>query len=212
MRLSAHDPERQEIVTRRTFVFGAGVGALFTGIAARLYQLQIAKYQTFADLAQENQFNTRILTPLRGEILDRFGEPLASNRKNFRILFIPEEAPDVEKTLDEIAKIIEVSEGKRRRILREIRRRGAFTPIEVENNLSWDLFSKVNFELPHLSGVVPDVGETRDYPIGEASAFVIGYVGAVTDRDLEAQQTDGDRLLLRQPWLQGWARRAGANL
>ncbi|MHA7872009.1 MAG: penicillin-binding protein 2, partial [Hyphococcus sp.] len=198
-RVNAHDPERQEVVSRRTVLFGGGVSLLFTGIAARLYQLQIADHQKYLDLAQENQFNRRVLTPLRGEIIDRFGNVLASNRKNFRVLLIPEQARDIDEVLDRISTIVPVADDRRARIMREIRRRGAFTPVEIEDNLSWDEFSKVNFELPHLGGILPDVGETRDYPLGESSAFVIGYVGAVTERDLAAQESDGDRVLLRQP-------------
>lgn len=197
--VNAHDPERQETVSRRTVLLGGGVSLLFGGVAARLYQLQIADHQKYLNLAQENQFNRRVLTPLRGEIVDRFGGPLASNRKNFRVLLVPEQARDVDAILDKINKITPVSEDKRARVMREIRRRGAFTPVQIADNLSWEDFSKLNFELPHLSGVLPDVGETRDYPYGADAAFVVGYVGAVTERDLSAQESDEDRVLLRQP-------------
>jgi penicillin-binding protein 2 len=197
--INTHDPERQEVVSRRTFLFGGGVSLLFVGVAGRLYQLQVAEYEKYQDLAQDNQFNRRVLTPLRGEIIDRFGNVLASNRKNFRILLIPEQSRDINSTLDEVSKYIPVTDEKRARIIREIRRRGAFTPVEIKNNLSWPDFSRVNFELPHLAGILPDVGETRDYPFSEASAFVIGYVGAVTDKDLAAQEGNDDRTLLRQP-------------
>ncbi|NOX82355.1 MAG: penicillin-binding protein 2 [Alphaproteobacteria bacterium] len=197
--INTHDPERQEVVSRRTFLFGGGVSLLFVGITGRLYQLQIADYDKYQDLAQDNQFNRRVLTPLRGEIIDRFGNVLASNRKNFRILLIPEQSRDINATLDKVSEYIPVSDEKRARIIREIRRRGAFAPVEIKNNLSWPDFSRVNFELPHLAGILPDVGETRDYPLGEASAFVIGYVGAVTDRDLAAQDGNEGRTLLRQP-------------
>ncbi|WP_411816099.1 penicillin-binding protein 2 [Hyphococcus sp. DH-69] len=199
VKVNAHDPERQETVSRRTVLFGGGVGLLFAGITGRLYQLQVVDHQKYLDLAQRNQFNRRVLTPLRGEIVDRFGAPLASNRKNFRILLVPEQAKDVDAALDKISNIITVSDDKRARILREIRRRGSFTPVQIADNLSWHDFSKINFELPHLAGVLPDVGETRDYPQGESSAFVIGYVGAVTERDLAAQESDHERVLLRQP-------------
>lgn len=197
--VNTHDPERTETVNRRTVLFGGGVSILFAGISARLYQLQIADHQKYLDLAQENQFNRRVLTPLRGEIVDRFGAPLASNRKNFRILLVPEQARDVDAILDNISKITAVSDERRARIMREIRRRGAFTPVQVADNLTWEEFSQLNFDLPHLSGVLPDVGETRDYPYGADAAFVIGYVGAVTERDLASQESDEDRLLLRQP-------------
>lgn len=199
VRVNSHDPERQEVVTRRAMLLGGGFSLLMAGIAGRLYQLQILDHQKYVDLAQENQFNRRILTPLRGEIIDRFGNVLASNRKNFRLLFIPEQARDVDAALDKISQIVPINQDKRARILREIRRRGAFTPIQIEDNLSWREFSKLNFELPHLAGILPDVGETRDYPFSEASAFVIGYVGAVTKSDLDAEEKDADRMLLRQP-------------
>ena len=97
--VNAHDPERQEVVSRRTVLLGGGISLLFAGIGTRLYQLQIAEYQKYLDLAQNNQFNKRILTPLRGEIVDRFGEPLASNRQNFRLLLVPEQARDVDAVI-----------------------------------------------------------------------------------------------------------------
>lgn len=197
--LNAHDPERQEIVSRRAFLFGGGVTVLMVGIAGRLYQLQIADHEKYLTLAKENQFNRRVLTPLRGDIVDRFGAVLASNRKNFRILLLPEEARDVNATLDHVSEYVPVSNEKRNRIIREIRRRGAFTPIEIEDNLDWASFSRINYELPYLAGVMPDVGETRDYPLGSATSFVIGYVGAVTDGDLAAEESDENRNLLRQP-------------
>ncbi|MEM9170010.1 MAG: penicillin-binding protein 2 [Pseudomonadota bacterium] len=199
MRINPHDPERQKIVTRRTALFGGGLSLLFTGVAARLYQLQVVNHDFYAEKARENQFNTRIIAPLRGEILDRFGAPLASNRKNFRLLFLPEQARDINAALDEIAAYVEISPEKRRRILRDIRRMGRFTPVELRSNLTWEEFSVANFQMPKLTGVLPDVGETRDYPYGEAASFVLGYVGAVTDRDLSKPENADDELLLRQP-------------
>lgn len=199
VRINTHDPERQEVVSRRTLLLGGGVSALFAVIAGRLYQLQVADHQKYLDLAEANQFKRRVLTPLRGEIVDRFGNVLASNRKNFRLLLVPEQTRDIDAALDQISKIVPVSDQRRARIKRQIRRGGAFTPVEVQDNLSWSEFSKINFQLPHLAGVLPDVGETRDYPLEAASAFVIGYVGAVTERDLANEDSDRERLLLRQP-------------
>lgn len=198
-RIGSHDPERQEIIGRRAFLFGAGTTLAFATITGRLYQLQVLHHDKYVQLAQDNQFNKRILTPLRGEIFDRFGNVLASNRKNFRILFVPEQTRDVEKALRQLGQIVEISDEKKARLIRQISRRAPYTPIEVEANLSWDEFARLNFELPELPGALPDVGETRDYPLGPAAAFVIGYVGAATEEDLKAQEREEDRVVLRQP-------------
>lgn len=199
MSVNSNDPERLEILNRRSFLFRSGVGAVLAVIGGRLYQLQILDHQKYIDLAQDNQFNTRILTPLRGEVVDRFGAPLASNSKNYRLLFVPEQTKNVEQALEAIGRIIDLPKERRARIKRQISRRAPFTPISVDDNLSWEEYSRVNFDLPYLPGVTPEIGETRYYPLGAASCFIVGYVGAVIDSDLEKAPTDDEKNLLRQP-------------
>lgn len=199
MNVNSNDPEKKEIVTRRAAVVAGGFGLILAGISARLLQLQIVDHKKYLRLAEENQFNTRVITPLRGEIIDRFGNSLASNRQNFRLLFIPDEAGEIEPALDRIGEFLPITPEKRAKLLREIRRTQGYAPVEIENNLEWEQFSKVNYELPYLPGAHPEVGDTRNYPLGNATAFVIGYVGAVTDKDLAAKDNENQHLLLRQP-------------
>ncbi len=199
MRVNSHDPERKEAFSRRATLFMGGLTFLFGGVTARLSYLQIARHEDFLKLSEEYQFNDRVLTPLRGEIVDRFGKPLASNRQDFRILFAAEAADDVDKAFDRLGDFVDISPDRRRRLKREIRRTGGLNPVQVADNLSWEQFSRISFELPALPWAMPQVSETRSYPLGSATAFVVGYVGAVTDRDLEKEEADKERLLLRQP-------------
>lgn len=199
MRVNSNDPEKKEVVTRRAAIFGGGFTLLLAGVGARLAYLQIIDHEKYQRLAQENQFNTRIIAPLRGEIVDRFGKTLASNRQNFRLLLMPDEAGDVESAMARIRNYVQIPDDKYARLLREIKRTRGYAPVEIVNNLEWNDFSKLNFELPHLPGAHPEVSETRNYPLGNATAFVIGYVGAVTDRDLNSPDNENQQLLLRQP-------------
>ena len=199
MRVNSNDPEKKEAVTRRSALLGGGFSLLLAGVGARLFQLQIVDYDKYQRLAQENQFNTRIIAPLRGEIVDRFGATLASNRQNFRLLLMPDEAGDIEDALGRIRRFVDIPEEKHAKLLREIKRTQGYAPVEIVNNLDWSDFSRINYELPHLPGAHPEVSETRNYPLGNATAFVIGYVGAVTDRDLEAPENENQQTLLRQP-------------
>ncbi|MEQ1929223.1 MAG: penicillin-binding protein 2 [Parvularculaceae bacterium] len=198
-RINSHDPERQEVLTRRATLFGGAFTLMLAVVGGRLFQLQVADHQKYLDLANDNQYNRRVLTPLRGEIVDRFGRPLASNRQTFRLLFIPEQTKDLDEAFEAVHAIIPLSEEKRARIRRQMRRRGQGTPIEIDADLTWDEFAKINFDLPHLPGVLPEVGEARNYPLGGATAFVVGYVGAVTDKDIAGVVDEGEENLLRQP-------------
>jgi penicillin-binding protein 2 len=155
-----------------------------------MYQLQIVESDRYVVLADENRINLRLLAPLRGRILDRFGVVLADGRQNYQLVIIAEQAGDVAATLDALGILIEVSESDRRRALRDIRRKHAFVPVLVRANLSWDEMACVEVATPELPGVSIEPGVTRRYPFGEMASHVIGYVAAVSEQELT-----GDPLL-----------------
>ncbi len=185
------DNVRFKTFSRRAAILGGAQLLVFGGLASRMYYLQVLKSSEYQMLAEENRVNMRLLAPLRGEILDRFGTVLASNRQNFRVLLIPEQTPDIEETLTKLNRVVPLSETQWKRVLRDARRSPAFLPITVSENLSWAQFAQVNIHEPDLAGIEPDVGETRHYPHGQALAHVVGYVAAVSERDLD----DEDPLL-----------------
>jgi penicillin-binding protein 2 len=187
------DKSRYATFTRRTVMMGGGVSAVLAVLGGRLYQLQIVNGDEYMTRAEENRVSRRLLAPLRGRILDRFGTELASNRRNYRVLLIPEQTSGgVEKALDTIGSIIELTPHDRERIMRDIESNKKFVPATIAENLTWDEFSRVNLHLPYLSGIVPDVGQTRDYPYGDVLSHVLGYVAAVSEKDMQA---DADPVL-----------------
>jgi len=155
-----------------------------------MYELQVVEADRYAVLADENRISLRLLTPLRGRILDRFGVALADSRQNYQLVIVAEQAGDVAATLDALGGLIEVGETDRRRVLRDVRRKHSFVPIVVRANLSWDEMARVEVAVPELPGVSIDQGVTRHYPFGETAAHVVGYVAAVSEQEL-----DGDPLL-----------------
>jgi penicillin-binding protein 2 len=65
----------------------------------------------------------------------------------------------------------------------------AFVPVTVAERLSWEDFSKVAVNAPALPGVVPEVGQSRRYPLDTDFAHVVGYVGPVSEKDLEGLES-----------------------
>jgi len=194
------DTARQAVFTRRAAIASLGAMGLFGTVFWRLYGLQVQQGAEFGILAEENRVNLRLLVPQRGRIIDRFGVELAANRQNFRVLLVPEDArnegvSNVEEALNVLSEIVELSDYRRRRALRDASRNRPFVPITVKENLDWEEFARVNINLPDLPGIVPDVGQTRYYPIGEHFAHIVGHVGRVT----EEEQLDDEDPLLRLP-------------
>ena len=175
---------------RRAAVLAIAKLVLLGGLCGRLYYLQVVESKRYKMLADENRINLRLLAPPRGHIVDRFGTPLAVNIQNYRAVMVPEQALNVEETLKRLNTIVEISEYDRRRVLKEARRRRAFMPITVRENLQWEEVSRIEVNAPDLPGISIDVGQSRYYPNGEIAAHVVGYVSAVSEKDLT-----GDPLL-----------------
>ena len=184
------EQDRGRLFTRRALFLAGGQAVLFTGLAARMYYLQVLESDRYAVLADENRISLRLLPPPRGRIVDRYGVPLAVNVQNYRIVVVPEEADNVDRMLTRLGRLVEVDERDRRRILREVRRRRAFVPITVRENLTWEEVSRIEVNAPDLPGINIDVGQTRFYPYGKAVAHSLGYVASVSERELT-----GDPLL-----------------
>jgi len=184
------DSERHKLFSRRALMLGAGQGALLSALVGRMYYLQVIESARYVTLADENRINLRLLAPPRGAIIDRRGRAMAGNEQNYRVVIIPEQAGDVEHTLNLLSLIVPLSPGERRRIRREVKRKRAFVPITVRENLEWAEVARIEVNSPDLPGILIDVGQSRNYTFGPETAHVLGYVAAVSEKELT-----GDPLL-----------------
>jgi penicillin-binding protein 2 len=190
------DKGRYATFTRRTLLLSGGMTAIFGVLAGRLYQLQIVEGDRYLNEAEDNRINQRLLAPQRARIVDRFGVSLASSRRDYRVLIVPERTPrGVATALDALGQILPINDRVRVRVLKDAANNKSFVPLVVLDNLSWDDFARLNLDLPYLPGVQPDVSETRDYPFAEELSHVLGYVAAVSPEEKAGEAESEDPLL-----------------
>lgn len=177
------DQEKSDNFTRRAFIVGGLQGIGISILGWRLSWLQLVEGDRYTTLAENNRINVRIIPPSRGQIVDRYGVPLATNLQNFQVLITPEQSDSLEKTLRDLQSVIAVEEKDIQRVLKMKGKNPSYMPLEVRDNLAWDEVSKVELNLPHLPGITVQAGEWRNYPYKDATAHIIGYVGRVSDPD-----------------------------
>lgn len=188
--MKKQEQQRSRVLTRRALVIAGGQAVLLSALAGRLYYLQVVESDKYTTLAEDNRVNLRLLAPPRGLIVDRFGVPLAVNKQMYRVVMIPEQAGEIEKTLDAIGTLVQLTDADRRRVMREIRRKPAFLPVMVRSNLTWDEVARIEVNVPELPGVTIEEGLIRQYPFGETASHIIGYVAPVSEKDLQNGQAD----------------------
>jgi penicillin-binding protein 2 len=182
--------QRHKLFGRRAALLAGGQAIIGAALVGRMYQLQILDKDRYTVMADENRINLRLLTPPRGRIFDRFGVALADNRPNYRVVVVPEQAGDLEATLAALGGLIEITEADLRRVLRDAKRKHTFVPLVVRSNLTWEEMARIEVAIPELAGVSVEQGLIRYYPYGTSASHALGYVAAVSEKELT-----GDPLL-----------------
>lgn len=184
------DKNKLKMYTRRASLISGGMMLLSSALVGRMYYLQVTSRDKYELLAEQNRISMRLLAPTRGDIIDRYGRPIATSTTDYRVNVIPEETEELQETLNALEAYIPISDRDNERIHKAAKRQRSFVPISVANNLDWKTFSNLNVNMPDLPGIQPDAGKTRFYPERELAAHIIGYVGSVSEEELT-----GDPLL-----------------
>lgn len=192
--------EARRKVSRRAMLIGTGQVAFSALLLGRMRYLQLEEASKYRLLAEENRINIRLIPPARGQIFDRDGTPLATNEPSYRIVIVPEDAGDVAETIARLSTIVELDADDLNRALTEIERSPPFLPITLADRVGWDAVARVAANAVALPGISPDVGLSRRYPLHDDFAHVVGYVGPISDYDLE--RIENPDQLLRIPRFQ----------
>ena len=172
---------------RRSLVVGtlqSGIGLL---LATRLGYIALAQNSRYQMMAESNRVNLALIPPRRGWILDRFGKPLASNRADFRVDLIPSRVVEQDKTLAELAKVLELTDIDLQDIRDRLEEARGFQPVEVAAHLDPEKYAAISVRQPDLPGVVPQRSFSRAYATGPCVGHLIGYVGAANAKDYEKE-------------------------
>jgi penicillin-binding protein 2 len=183
-RLKDHWREQRLFLVRST-VGGSLMLVLTLMVVARLVDLQVLRYEHFSDLSRGNRVRIEALPPIRGLIYDRNGNLLAENLPSYQLELIPEAVSDLDGTLDRLMELGLVNQDDLARIRQDIRRQPRFRPTALRYRLSDEEVARFAVVRQHFPGVDVQARLIRNYPYGNAGVHALGYVGSVSQADLE---------------------------
>ena len=185
----------------RLTVIGVVIMALFSGLFARLWFLQIATSESYAAETEANRFRIITEPAVRGSILDRNGKVIVENRLvdsiQIRRGITDEERRQMVPRLAEVlgmkAKVID------RRL--DSPRYSPYQPVPIANDVSYDklvyikerpeLFPKVDV-MRRSVRVYPSQHEFEVlYGLPSVGAHLLGYVGAVNANEQKLHRGEG---------------------
>ncbi len=168
-------------------VVAAAIGVvLLTGlVVGRLVDLQVLNFEHFSRLSQGNRVRLEPVPPVRGLLFDRSGRIIAENRPVYQLELVPEQVTDLDATLQGLVDLALVREEDLPRIRSQIRSQRAFEPTILRYRLSAEEAALFAVRRPTFPGVDIQARLAREYPGKEIASHAVGYVGAVSEADLE---------------------------
>lgn len=173
------------LTTRRGLLLSVGQLAVAGVIGTRMWQMQLGEGESYRMLAEENRINFRLLAPDRGRILDRTGKIIAGSEPVYRIAVVREAARDVGLVLRDLQRLVALDDETVARVLEQVSRVQGFVPVTVLDRVAWEDFARIAINAPALPGVIPQMAYSRVYPFGEDFTHQVGYVGPVSESDID---------------------------
>lgn len=179
------------LVFRRALVAVLLILLLMGLVIGRLAYLQVLNYQHYTTLSHANRVKLVAIPPTRGLIYDRNGIVLAENRPSHSLMITSEDVEDLEETLRELGKIIELSESDLARFRERSERSRRFEEVPLKLKLSEAEVARLAVDRHRFPGVEVQAQLSRHYPFGKLASHTVGYVGRINARELQALEAAG---------------------
>jgi penicillin-binding protein 2 len=154
-------------------------------LGARFVYLQVYSYEELHTRSERNRVKPRPIVPARGLIYDRNGILLADNVPAYRLELVPEQVKDLAGTVAGLTEVLGLSEDELERFAAARQGKRRFQPVPIRLRLSEAEVARFAVERHRFPGVDVVPYLTRQYPLGELMAHVVGYVGRIDASDVE---------------------------
>ncbi len=183
------------------FVVQALIISLMVALLGRLFYLQVAATGRYKEAALNIQSRDIVDPAIRGLIVDADGVPLAMNRVGLAVT-VDRSVLDKQKdkgasVLNRVSKILDLNPNdvwRKTRLCGEILKGdksgcwvgNRFQPIPITKDADPEIAMQIVERSSDFPGIDAEPTSVRYYPgtLGATGAHVLGYVGALTDKDL----------------------------
>jgi penicillin-binding protein 2 len=180
-------PMPAQFALRVTILGGIGI-ALFAIIFLRLWYLQVLSGDSYRAEAQNNQVREFVVRAPRGDIVDRKGQTLVSNRTALALQVNLQELPTSPerrtRLWQRVGEVADLTPKKIRHEIKVQKRDNPGTPITLDRDVSYDTVYYLRENQQKFPGVTVERVYVRQYPQGTLAAHLLGYTGEADQSEL----------------------------
>jgi len=208
-------PSRTAFEKWRLYVIYTIVLLIFGFFMFRLFSLQVINGADYLARAESNRKVTINEPTQRGIIYDRNGYVLARNMASFNITITPAGLPDDPGSVQEVYRKLSamigvpVSQGdiEDENVIKTFKpcnndlgitqivyiadTNAPYNPVEVKCNVDQDVAMVIREQAASLPGVGVEIVPVREYPTGNLTSDIIGFLGPITAENADYYTSQG---------------------
>ena len=174
--------ETSDAIKKKIRIFAILVVVSFLCLWMRIWYLQILKWQYLTGLSEDNQVRIVALPASRGMIKDRNGETLVSIRPAFNLYLTPEDARNLDSSLDKLAQRISLD---REKLKKKIAQTKSFKEVLIKGDIPREEVAFVEENNMSLPGIRIRAEPLRNYVFNNLASHTLGYLGEISKASLE---------------------------
>ncbi|MFZ5980011.1 MAG: penicillin-binding protein 2 [Candidatus Zixiibacteriota bacterium] len=153
-----------------------------------LFKLQLINHSELVEQSENNRIRVVPITPRRGAVYDREGRVIIDNRPSYTVSVVPTEEVKY-KTLSNLAGVIGLDTLEiRKRVNKNMVSR--YQPSPVKKDIPFEVVAILEEQNRDFPGVSYQMDRVRKYPRELGSETFTGYVGEVSEEQLEKKMID----------------------
>ena len=187
-KITHRDDGELDFFRRRAMYSSAVLIVFFAVLITRLWYLQIQQGDEYKKLAENNRVRYLEVAAPRGNILDRKGREIVTNRPSFNVVWVREDNRLDDELIKKMARILEVDVSELLARVRKMAGTPGHIPIRLAEDIDWDKVAYVENNRMELPGIKIEVVPLRVYHYGNVASHVIGYLGEINEKELKKSE------------------------
>ena len=166
------------------------VGLIALILTLRLFYLQVISFSYYRQVSEENRVRLVSIPAPRGLIWDCNGKRMVTNRTSYSLLLLPYKTQDMNFLVKKISLLLNLDEN----FLKEKIKAGwvnRYTPIKLMKDVDFKTICILEEQNEELPGVSYQPEKVRSYPSPYWAGHLFGYVGEVSQKEMEDSKDKG---------------------
>jgi penicillin-binding protein 2 len=157
----------------------------FSVIVTRLWFLQVEQGDYYNQLADSNRVRSIEIAAPRGNIYDRKGREIVTNRPSFNVVWIRENNKINDEWLKRLTKLLKQDATTLLEKIRKMAGTPGHIPVRLAEDIDWETVARIENNRMHLPEIKIEVVPLRIYHFGNLASHLIGYMGEINKTELD---------------------------